>query len=288
MNKLEFTKFESFLKAVKSITNEELQKAKRLLHTEGKDIRNIEDIFVNYNNELFELLPDGSLVRVNLYIATKVIDRYFAYNIKHNNIDINDLYKYHIYKCSTISHMFESGRKYRYKINNRTDGTFYFTFTNNNGKILITNENQKLNICKNCLKKFLHKQYVSDEDVQNFNLEKFYNKNNSFFGNINISDLEKGEYATPNVYSKFWNKISTQIKIKRNYTCEECGYYPKTEYEKKFIHTHHINGNKTNNYEDNLKVLCIKCHSEVDSFHSRIKNTPAYNEFINKYYKTLY
>lgn len=279
MKDLKFTNFKSFLNAVQSITKEDLEKAKRLLKTSGKDIESIEDIFVNNNGELFELLPDGSLVRVNLYIATKAVDRY-TYNL--NDINISELYKYHLYQCATISNMFNSGRKHRYKINNRDDGTFHYTFTDFQGSILKTNENQKMNVCKNCLKKFLHKKYVSDEDVENFKLEKFHNQNNSFFDDIDVSSMEKGEYARPNVYSRLWDTISRQIKINRNYTCEKCGYIPKIDYEKRFIHTHHINGNKHNNSEDNLQVLCIKCHSEVDSFHARIKGSANYNDYISK------
>jgi len=94
--------------------------------------------------------------------------------------------------------------------------------------------------------------------------------------------MEKGEYAKPNVYSKYWDKISTQVKVKRNYTCTNCGYKPKNDYDKRFIHTHHVNGDKRNNYEDNLQVLCIKCHSEIDQFHSQIKSSSYYFEFIKK------
>jgi len=279
MKDLKFTNFKSFLNAVQSITKEDLEKAKRLLKTSGKAIESIEDIFVNNNGELFELLPDGSLVRVNLYIATKAVDKY-SYNL--DNINISELYKYHIYQCETISTMFNSGRKHKYKINNRDDGTFHYTFTDYQGSILKTNKNQKINICKNCLKKFLHIQFASDEDVTNFKLEKFHTQNNSFFDDIDVSNMEKGEYARANVYSRLWDKISRQIKINRNYTCEKCGYIPKIDYDKRFIHTHHINGDKQNNGEDNLQVLCIKCHSEVDSFHTIIKGSVNYKDYILK------
>jgi len=273
MEELKFTNFKSFLNAVQEITKEDLQKAKKLLKTYGRDIESIDDIFVNNSGELFELLPDGSLVRVNLYIATKAVDEYFS-----NEVD--ELPRYHIYKCTTISNMFNSGRKHRYKINNRDDGTFFYTFTNSRGRVLKTVENQKLYICKHCLKKFLHKHNASNYDVKNFKLEKFHNRNSSFFEDIDTSTMEKGETARPNVYVRLWNKISTQVKIKKNYTCEKCGYFPKTDYDKRFIHTHHINGDKQNNGEDNLQVLCIKCHAEIDSFHARIKSSENYKEYI--------
>ncbi len=270
-----FSNFKSFLNAVESITSEKLAEAKRLLETEGKNIENISDIFVNDNSELFEILPDGSMVRVNFYIATKVVDNYTL-----QYIESKDLYKYHIYKCTTISNMFNSGRKHRYKINSRDDGSFYYTFTDYNGYVLKTVENQKLNICKNCLKKFLSKSFISDYDVSNFNLKDFHKQNRSFF-DFDTSSMEKGEYAKANVYSRKWTEIANQIKMKRDYTCEKCGWRPSNDYEKRFIHTHHENGDKTNNRDDNLKVLCIKCHSNIDIYHKRIKSTSNYREFIS-------
>ena len=271
---LEFTNFESFLNIVEKIIGNKVKEAKKLLETEGRDIDNISDIFLSDNDELFDLLPDGSLVKTNLYIATKNVDRYSI-----NTITKKDLYKYHIYKCSTISQMFNAGRKHRYKINTRDDGKFFFIFNDYQGNILEENRNQELNVCKNCLGKFINR-YASDYDVENFNLKDFHKQNNSFF-DFDTSSLEKGENAIPNVYSNRWTQISTQLKRKRKYICEKCTWKPQNIYQQRFIHTHHQNGDKTNNKNENLKVLCIKCHSEVDKFHTQIKKQESYKEFMN-------
>jgi len=270
---LVFEKFESFLEVVKEITLSQLDKAKELLKGEGKDLTDISDIFVGNSSELFDILPDGTLVKVNLYIATKNIDRGLL-----DTITINSLNKYHIYSCKVILSMFKSGRTHRYKRNNRYDGTFYYTLHDNEGKELEKREHQKLNICKNCLGQFLN-HYASDEDVENFNLKEFHKHNSGLF-NFDTSKLEKGEDATANIYSQRWNEISTQIKIKRDYTCENCGWKPNNAYQKRFVHTHHQNGDKTNNGKDNLKVLCIECHSNVDRYHTQIKSQSNYIEFI--------
>jgi len=273
---LVFEKFESFLNVVEQIIGNKLNEAKKLLKTEGKDIYNISDIFLSSNDELFDLLPDGTLVKLNLYIATKNIDQY-----KINSIRQEDLYKYHIYKCSTVSQMFNTGRKHRYKINSRDDGTFFYIFNDYRGNIIKKVENQKLHVCKNCLSYFLQKKYASNTDVQNFNLKDFHKQNRGFF-NFDTSSLEKGEDAKPNVYSRKWNEISTKLKIKKDYTCENCGWRAKNRYEQRFIHTHHQNGDKQNNKMDNLKVLCIECHANVDMYHTRIKSQHNYREFIQK------
>ncbi len=67
--------------------------------------------------------------------------------------------------------MFNSGRKHRYKINSRDDGTFFFTLTDFRGRVIKKIENQKLNVCKNCLRKYLNR-YPTDMDVKNFNLKR--------------------------------------------------------------------------------------------------------------------
>ena len=272
--KLIFENFESFLNSVEKITSKRLMEAKSILQNEGRDIDNISDIFINSSGEFFYTLPDGSFIKVNLYIATKEVDRYEV-----DSITSADLYRYHIYKCSTITNMFNTGRKDRYKMNIREDGTFHYKLHDFRGNLLKEVENQKLNICKNCLKKFLHTE-PSDNDVRNFNLKNFHKQNNSFF-DFDTSKLEKGENAKPNVYSRKWNEISTQVKTKRDYICENCTWKPNSDYQKRFVHTHHQNGDKTNNTKDNLKVLCIKCHANVDGYHSRIKSQDNYKEFIS-------
>lgn len=270
-----FPKFDTFLDVVKSITKRELIKAKELLATEGKNITSLADIIVGANGELFDTLPDGTVVKVNLYIAVKSIDRASL-----ANIEPRDIYKYHIYRCNTISQMFDTGRRHRYKINNRDDGTFFYIFNDYQGKILEQRDNQKLNICKNCLKKFLGKQFASDYDVENFNLQDFHKQNSSIFGTLDTSSLEMGEDAVPDVYVSNWREISNKIKRRENYCCQDCGWKAQTKYEESFIHTHHQNGDKNNNQDENLRVLCIKCHSEVDIYHQRIKSSEKYREFL--------
>lgn len=276
---LEFTNFKSFLNAVHNFTGEDLEKAKRLLKTEGKDIDSLDDIFINKNNELFELLPDGTLTRVNLYIATQPINKYsFTLN---NYVTADSIrYKYHIYKCGTISSMFNNKKKYRYKINNRNDGTFYFTFTSYQDEIIKIYENQKINICMNCFKQF-QKKSSAQIDFNNFQLEEFYKGNKSFF-DFNISELEKGVNIYSNKNSKFWDSISKQIKMNRNYTCESCGYTAKNNNDIKFIQVHHTSSNNENYEEDNFQVLCIKCHANIDSSHGIIKTLTEYEDFISK------
>ncbi|MGL6176996.1 MAG: HNH endonuclease, partial [Vibrionaceae bacterium] len=66
--------------------------------------------------------------------------------------------------------------------------------------------------------------------------------------------------ATPGSYTADWPAISAQLRSKLNYTCEQCGVCLVTE--KRLLHTHHINGNRTDNSAENLRALCADCHKK--------------------------
>jgi hypothetical protein len=279
---IKFTKFDEFLSVVKNFTKEDLIKAKLNLQKYGLDITSLDELIIDDNGVLFTLLPDGTLKRVNLYIAEEIIGRW--------NTEFKPSYKYHIFKCSTIQNMFNGGRKHRYKINTRTDGTFYFRYIDQYGHIIKEVENEKIDICKNCLKKYFHlinkNYYPSKADIyiKEFNLEEFDKRFDLYFDLDDYKDLKAGDSNfRPNVYEKSWDLISKKMKELKNYTCEKCGFQARNNYEKKFIHTHHIDGDKTNNSPNNLKVLCVKCHANIDDFHSQLKSNPNYKEFLRRF-----
>ena len=53
------------------------------------------------------------------------------------------------------------------------------------------------------------------------------------------------------------------------------------------MHVHHINGDKLNNNESNLKCLCLYCHAHVDNHHLKRLTSGAnrfsYYTFIDRY-----
>src|SRR5690606_36571986 len=68
-------------------------------------------------------------------------------------------------------------------------------------------------------------------------------------------------------YVRGFNRTSKKLREKKNYTCESCGVKPKRPIHRKYWHTHHIDGDKTNNKENNLQCLCILCHCYADLNH---------------------
>ena len=70
-------------------------------------------------------------------------------------------------------------------------------------------------------------------------------------------------------YVKDWQKISRAYKQEKEYTCEVCNIVVSKPVDRRFIHAHHISGNKLNNKRSNLECLCVLCHSFKDDRHIR-------------------
>ena len=59
---------------------------------------------------------------------------------------------------------------------------------------------------------------------------------------------------------------------KNNYRCEKCGWDEKNMYTNTIpLEIHHIDGDYTNNKEENLQVLCPNCHSLTETHKSHNK-----------------
>ncbi|SDY54812.1 HNH endonuclease, partial [Nitrosomonas sp. Nm33] len=87
--------------------------------------------------------------------------------------------------------------------------------------------------------------------------------------------------APLNMYSDDWDEISQKIRSGYDWHCQKCNIDLSAKADRKWLHVHHINGLKYDNNRENLKVLCIKCHSEEPS-HAHIKNIPDYIDFLRE------
>lgn len=186
--------------------------------------------------------------------------------------------KYHFLQCGTLDRMFGSGRRFRYKQSRKTDGKFVYTFIGRN-EVELERRNQKLYPCKKCLSVF-SRSYGGWYQRENFLPEMFFAKT---FHSDWLEDCGCSQDFTPNVYPVDFNRISARVREIRNYTCERCGLCLEAMADRKFLHCHHLHGDKTDNSYRRLRALCIKCHSE-QPHHQRMRGSPQYREFMKKFH----
>lgn len=257
----------------------------------GKGIpvnKNSEHIVIG-DNAIYHIEPSGILTKVVIHIVDKNISSRYATNIREKVISkdfentelINDIHKYHITKCKTIERAEEEGwRKDKYRMSRRKDGTFFYRYIQNNA-VYIEKEDQKLNLCKNCLK-ILNGNLNKNYNISNFNLNSFLNSKIDIPKKLNQSG-QYDDLCVPNLYKADWAEISKKYRTLVKFQCEnpDC---PSPDLSKKdlhrYLHTHHVSMDKSNNNYSNLKAYCIYCHAQQPN-HEQLKKTIDYKSYIS-------
>jgi len=164
--------------------------------------------------------------------------------------------KVHIALCQKLEEMKSSGRFERYVITRDHSEQFRITGRSFYGKeeSAVTN----LKVCKLCLNKINYNGYASPgnkEIFEVFSFVDFFQKHESFFP----YHPERKSGVSEN-YTTDWPEVSRNYREKRQYKCEKC----RLELTRRphLLHTHHINGVRGDNREQNLSALCIDCHSK--------------------------
>lgn len=115
--------------------------------------------------------------------------------------------------------------------------------------------------CLNCgikLEKY-EKKYCSTKCQRAY--ENKRDVENIFNGEM--SGLKQATTSSP----KIRDSLRTYLLEKVNYKCELCGCDWVNPYSNQTIlEIHHIDGDRTNNLENNLQVLCPNCHAMTPNY----------------------
>ncbi len=183
-------------------------------------------------------------------------------------------YKYHITWCKTLADMQKKGRSKRYVVSTNTDGKFKINYVD--GTQIVETVEERLHVCKNCLKQLNWKNYDNvswarkERIYEEFSLEEFFESNDND-NQLNFAFIpNQTDITAPvNVYSPEWSVIS-RILRKSHMFCTECRREVTID-EIGQLHVHHIDGDKSNNNPSNLLVLCEDCHQKQHPTHNILK-----------------
>jgi hypothetical protein len=68
-------------------------------------------------------------------------------------------------------------------------------------------------------------------------------------------------------YTMDWQHVSYAVRAQSNFTCKSCSVRLVDD-NLFYLEVHHKDYNRKNNAKSNLDVLCVECHSKVDSQHT--------------------
>jgi hypothetical protein len=168
----------------------------------------------------------------------------------------------HVAECKTIIGMRERGRfNDRYDVISRIDG-FFPVFGSDYYSRKELQGDADLAVCQNCLVLLNHKNFSQlewsekSQFINTFSYATFFESYTSYFKTLpkSTAGFEAASYTAN------WSSISSELRSDLDYCCEQCGVNLTSA--KQLLHTHHINGNKTNNERNNLRVLCADCHKK--------------------------
>lgn len=176
--------------------------------------------------------------------------------------------KFHLVECQVIRNFINGGLL-----------NTYYRFSNAVSNDIIERTNDKIVYPDKVLQlcSFCQKMITDDIDTTE-----------NFFDTLNPDDMKNTDEEMDIFgYSRNWNKLSKDYRKHVQFTCEECGIQIANRLDQRFLHTHHVNGNKLDNSKSNLQCLCICCHARVDANHesnfsvARMKR--ELKAFIDKY-----
>ena len=202
--------------------------------------------------------------------------------------------KFHFTWCQTLEKMTENNRFDRYVLSRSKSNHFRVEgvdvpnginprYTDSERKIL---EDVRLYPCQHCLKEMGYKGFsnsqprpVKLQQVEDFSIKEYLSENDGLLTVMKHLPHTLAKDAKKGGYTKDFPEISRVLREKEHWCCTKCGVDMRDK--KEGLHVHHINGQKNDNREVNLKVLCALCHKNVDDYHKSMPIKPDIERYIN-------
>lgn len=186
--------------------------------------------------------------------------------------------RFHIAHCQALEEMRRKNRYQRYVATNRLDGLFPIEDASELGGKPRMGE-ARLRVCKYCLQRLNYKNSTDyaarQKNFETFSFTEFFSHYSTCF-----KYMPTGLDEAANVgYTPDWPELSKEIREAVGYLCDQCGI--DLSKHRKLCDVHHVNGVKSDNRRENLRVLCKDCHRK-QPMHSGIFISSSDMEIIQK------
>ena len=179
--------------------------------------------------------------------------------------------RFHVADCSTLQKMRRDNRFERYTATTNRDRKFEIfggKRTSQGATISVD-----LHVCKNCLEKINYEGYAISERREKHEIFNAFDRDEFFktYSSLFPYPTQPLERMTSG-YPSDWKDVSHRYRDSKSYTCESCDV--NLANNRRLLHTHHINGVKSEVGAHNLKALCVDCHRRQKN-HDHMIVSPA-------------
>lgn len=176
--------------------------------------------------------------------------------------------KLHFAVCRTLLEMKAQGRFERYRVTNATRDKYAVDVREGEREV-------PLYPCQNCLDKVGYHCFSSKhtprekrlEIVREFNSQEAMDMLWQWFDFFRLKMSSLRTAHSPTRYTDNWHRVARAFKQRASWKCGSCGAL--LSHASHLLDVHHVNGDKRNNSDDNLRCLCKDCHSK-EHHHYRV------------------
>lgn len=200
-------------------------------------------------------MEDGSFEYKGQKVIVYIRDQYTSHRYGNKRYE----YKFHVAWCDVLQRMSDERRyQKRYVVTVRRDGKFIVNLFERS-TVIAKDKEIEMKVCMMCLAKLKYNGYPTNryEIYRQFTVQQFFDK---YETKIPVLPRYTDTTAPLNAYSQDFERLSYEFRKSKNWICDNCGSDFRNN--KKRLHTHHIDFDKSNNRLDNLMAFCDRCHAK--------------------------